>query len=148
MNRIVVGLDGTPKDRPLVNWVAAFSDDVGAHIIAAHFVPSATVWMVAGAQVNASAYIEELREHFEHNVMNSLRDRDPLLRLHIHVGDPAHELVSLAQRSAADVIAIGSRDHTILHDVVFGNMERQLTRLSDIPILTVPHRTPKLHAVH
>ena len=148
MNRIVVGLDGTPKDHPLVNWVAAFADDVGAHVIAAHFVPSATVWMVAGAQVNAGAYVEELREHFEHDVLAPLRERDPMLHLHINVGDPARELASLAEGSAADVIAIGSRDHTVLHDVVFGNMERHLAHLSEIPILTVPYRATKCHTVH
>ena len=103
--------------------------------------------MVAGAQVNAGAYIEELREHFDNDVLTLLRERDPLLHLHIHVGDPARELASLAQHSAANVIAIGARDHTILHDVVFGNIERRLAHLSSIPILTVPNRTPKVQAV-
>ena len=148
MNRIVVGLDGTPKDRPLVSWIADFSDEVGARIIAAHFVPSATVWMVAGAQVDSAAYLEELRDYFERDVVGPLRVRDPLLHVHIHIGDPAHELAALARHSKADLIALGARDHTVLHDVVFGNIERRLMHLSEIPVLTVPYRAPALHVVH
>jgi nucleotide-binding universal stress UspA family protein len=148
MNRIVVGLDGTPKDRPLVNWITDFADEVGARVIPAHFVPSATVWMVAGAQVDCTAYLEELRGYFERDVLRPLQDRDPLLHMHIHIGDPAHELATLALHSDADLIAIGARDHSMLHDVVFGNLERQLMHRSDIPVLTVPCRARTLHVVH
>ena len=147
MYRIVVGLDGSQKDRPLVHWTAEFADHVGAQVIVAHFVPRATVWMVAGAQLDSAQYIEELRDYFEREIIDPLRARDPLLHMHIQVGDPAHELAALARRSAADLIALGTRDHGILHDVVFGNVERNLRHRSDVPVVTVPYRTPNLHLV-
>jgi nucleotide-binding universal stress UspA family protein len=147
MNRIVIGLDGTDKDRALVRWVADFADEVDAHVIAAHLVAHTTLWMIAGAQADTGHYIEVLRHHLEHDVLPPLRERDPDLHLYVYVGDPAHELAHIARRSRADLIAIGARDHNALHDVVFGNIERRLVHLSDIPVLTVPHHAPRMHVV-
>jgi hypothetical protein len=42
MKTIVVGLDGTPKDEGVADWVARLTDDLPAHIIAVHIIPSAT----------------------------------------------------------------------------------------------------------
>ena len=147
MNRIVVGFDGTQKDQSLAHWVGVFACEVGAHILAAHFVPLPTAWIVAGAQLDTTLYVEELQFHFEIGVIELLREVDPRVVFHIDFGDPAHGLAALAQRADADLIAIGAREHTRLHDVVFGNVERQLVRLSDIPVLAVPCRSARLHAI-
>lgn len=148
MNRIVIGLDGTEKDRSLVQWIADFADEVGAHVIAAHLIAQPTLWLLAGVQADSTHYIEELQQHFEHNILPPLRQHDPAMHLYVYIGDPAHELAQIARRSQADLIAIGARNHTALHDVVFGNIERKLVHLSDIPVLTVPHHAPRMHGVH
>src|SRR5690348_4851546 len=120
MKRIVVGLDGTTKDESVVQWVAQLAEEVGAHLIAAHIVPKATVWMIAGAQVDSARYLDELREHLEATTLVPLRRVDPYLAFHIDIGDPAHELAVVARRCDADLIAVGASSHTALHDVVFG----------------------------
>jgi len=147
MDRIVVGFDGTQKDRSLTLWVGAFAREVGAHLIAAHFIPMPTAWMVAGAQVDSAQYIDELQYHFDTSVLDLLREVDPCLYFHIDFGDPARELASLAVRTEADLIAIGAREHSRLHDVVFGSVERQLVRLTSIPVLAVPCPSVRAHAL-
>jgi nucleotide-binding universal stress UspA family protein len=146
MNRIVIGLDGSDKDRSLVHWIADFADDVGANVIAAHLIAHPTLWMLAGAQADSTHYIEDLRQHFESVILPPLRG-DPAMHLYVYVGDPARELAQIARRSRADLIAIGARDHTALHDAVFGNIERRLVHLSDVPVLAVPHHVPRMHVV-
>jgi nucleotide-binding universal stress UspA family protein len=147
MDRIVVGFDGTQKDRSLTLWIGAFAREVGAHLIAAHFIPMPTAWLVAGAQVDTAQYIEELQYHFENTVLDALREVDPCLYFHIDFGDPAHELASLAVRTQADLIAIGAQEHSRLHDAVFGSVERQLVRRTSIPVLAVPCVSASVHAL-
>ncbi len=147
MNRIVVGFDGTQKDQSLAHWVGAFAREVGAHMLAAHFVPLPTAWIVAGAQLDTTHYVDELQFHFETGVIELLREADPNVVFHIDFGDPAHGLATLAQRADADLIAIGTREHTRFHDVVFGNVERQLVRLTNVPVLAVPCRSARLDSV-
>jgi nucleotide-binding universal stress UspA family protein len=144
MKSIVVGLDGTPKDGDVAEWVAPLADDLGAHIIAVHIVPRATLWMIAGAQVDSAKYLDELRDHLEATTLVPLRRADPFLAFHVDIGDPAHELAVIARRCEADLVAIGASTHTALHDVVFGGMERRLVHATEIPVVTVPHRTPSL----
>jgi len=147
MKRIVVGLDGTPEDVSVAEWVADFAGEVGAHIIAVHIVPSATLWMIAGAQVDSAKYLEELREHLEATTLSPLRRADPFLAFHVDIGDPAHELAVIAHRCDADLIAIGASSHTALHDVVFGGMERRLVHTTEVPVVAVPRRTRSLRVV-
>jgi nucleotide-binding universal stress UspA family protein len=148
MNRLLVAFDGTPDDHGLADWAADFVDDVGVHIVASHFIPRATVWMIAGAQVNSAEYIDELRQHFERDVLPALRDRDPLLHLHIQIGDPAREIAALARSCSADLIAIAGHNHSALRDAVFGGIEHQLTHLSTVPVVVVPARASYFHSAH
>jgi nucleotide-binding universal stress UspA family protein len=147
MKRIVVGLDGTPKDESVAQWVAHLADDLCAHVIAVHVVARATLWMIAGAQVDSSKYLEELRDHFEATALTPLRRADPFLAFHLDIGDPAHELAVIARRCDADLVAIGASSHSALHDVVFGGMERRLVHTIEIPVVAIPRRARSLRLV-
>lgn len=140
MDRIVVGLDGTPRDHGIVEWVADFAYDVGAQVVAAHFVPRPSLWMMAGAQIDSAGYFDELRRHFENDVLVPLQRRIGTVSLRVEPGDAATELAATAHRSGADLIVIGAPDHTAVHDVVFGSLERRLVHLAEVPVLTVPLR--------
>jgi nucleotide-binding universal stress UspA family protein len=147
MKRIVVGLDGTPKDECVARWVADLADDLGAHIIAVHVVPRPTLWMIAGAQVDSATYVAELREHFEATTLVALRRADPSLVFHLAIGDPAHELARIAWRCDADLVAVGASSHTQMHDVVFGGLERRLVHVTEIPVVAIPRRVRSVHLV-
>jgi nucleotide-binding universal stress UspA family protein len=138
MRRIVVGLDATERDREVVHWVADFALDTGAQVIAAHFVSRASVWMIAGVQIDSAAYLDGLRAHFEEGVLRRLRTRIGRVQLHVAVGEPAHELAALAGRVDADLIAIGAPEHNAVHDVVFGSFERRLVHCAEVPVVTIP----------
>jgi nucleotide-binding universal stress UspA family protein len=147
MKRIVIGLDGTQKDHGIVAWIGDFATEVGAQVIAAHFVPRASVWMIAGAQIDCDAYFDELREHFDDDVLVPLQARIGAVPVHVQAGDPARELAAIAHRSAADLIAIGAPDHTAVHDVVFGSGERRLLHLADVPVISVPSQVRHMRLV-
>lgn len=148
MKSIVVGLDGSAKDRPLVEWVADFTSEVGASVVAVHAIPRPTIWLIAGAQASSKSYTRELRTYLEHEVLQPLRFRDRPPQLDIRTGEPARVLAEAALQFDAQLIAIGGQHHSAMHDAVFGNVERQLVRLTSVPIVTVPYRaTRRMHAV-
>ena len=144
MNRIIVGLDGTDRDREILDWVGDFAYDTGVHVIAAHFVSRAVLWMIAGAQIDSTNYLQERRDHFDGELLAPLRARIGAAHVHVQIGDPAHELAALARRSAADLIAIGAPVHTAVHDIVFGSLERRLVHESERPAVddSVRDETP------
>ena len=147
MHRIIVGLSGTDRDHEILDWVSDFAYDTGAHVIAAHFVPRAVLWMIAGAQIDSANYLQELRTHLEREALAPLRARIGAAHLHVQIGEPAHELAALARRSAADLIAIGAPVHNAMHDIVFGSLERRLLHEASVPLLAIPCGTKHLRPV-
>jgi nucleotide-binding universal stress UspA family protein len=148
VKRIVVGLDGTQKDFDIVDWVADFVLDTGVQVVAAHFVPRASLWMISGAQIDSARYLDELRKHLDDGVMQRLRSRVGSVHLQVEPGDPATELAGLARRSEADLIAIGAPEHSAVHDVVFGSTERRLAHHAGVPVVTIPCGCRPLRLVH
>ncbi len=53
------------------------------------------------------------------------------------VGDPAHEIVALADAGAFDIIAIGTHGHTALENLVMGSVATKVLAASKIPVLLV-----------
>jgi nucleotide-binding universal stress UspA family protein len=148
MKRIVVGLAGAQSDLHVVEWVGGLADEMGVHVVAAHFVPRTTLWMIAGAQLDSSPYFDELREHFETGAVGRLRRLAPSVHLHVDLGDAAHELAALAHTSDAGLIAIGAPDHSALHDAVFGSVAYRLMHLTDVPVVAVPRPARTLTVLH
>ncbi len=147
MKGLVVGVDGTEKDGDVIDWVIDFALETGARVSAAHFVPRASLWMIAGAQIDAAHYLQELRTDLESGVLRRLQSRLGPVHLYLEAGDPAHELADLAARTGAGLIVIGSPDHTAVHDVVFGNFERRLVHHAGVPVVTIPCGTRTLRPV-
>ncbi len=56
-------------------------------------------------------------------------------------GDPAHELVTFAQRWGGDLIAIGSHGRTGLGRVLLGSVTSHLVRNAKVPVLVIGPET-------
>jgi nucleotide-binding universal stress UspA family protein len=148
VKRIVIGLRGTESDLHVVEWVGDLADEMGVHVVAAHFVPRTTLWVIAGAQLDSAPYLDEIRAHFETGPVARLRRVAPSVHLHVDLGDPAHELAALARTSDAGMIAIGTPDHSALHDAVFGSVAYRLMHLTDVPVVAVPRPVRALTVLH
>lgn len=52
-------------------------------------------------------------------------------------GNPAHEIVRLAQEEKADLIVIATHGHTGFHHLVVGSVAEKVIRLAPCPVLAV-----------
>jgi nucleotide-binding universal stress UspA family protein len=58
--------------------------------------------------------------------------------LHLTVGDPARELMVLAQQTGADFVALGTRGRGAAHHALLGSVALKTAVLSGVPVLLVP----------
>jgi nucleotide-binding universal stress UspA family protein len=147
MKRILVGLDGTVDDTRTLAWAADHAQETHASLTVVHVVPRSSLWTIAAAQVDSTSYLADLREHFEHDVLDPYRCRGLLVNFRLEFGDPSDALAGLAQRVQAELIVIGGADHTVLHDILFGRFERRLERRTEVPLVVVPATRSKLHVL-
>ena len=61
-----------------------------------------------------------------------------LQRVHLVEGDPAAEIVRLAQETACELVVLGTRGHGAAHHALIGSVALNAAALSPVPLLLVP----------
>jgi len=62
---------------------------------------------------------------------------------HVLEGEPAHELIALAQETEADLLVAGSHGHSFVGRLLTGSVSTRLIRSAEIPVLVAPPETPR-----
>lgn len=148
---IVVGVDGTDASEAAVAWAAAYATDAGAKVLALHAVPEPWLWGVAALQIDSDPLIATRRKLLLGRWTEPLRNAGVEISTQLHVGDPTAELLSAARRTDADLIVIGARRHSVLHDLAERGTAHKLPDRSEVPVVLVPAPPPAdgphLHAL-
>lgn len=63
---------------------------------------------------------------------------DVTVQVHLLTGEPADALLALARQIHADALAVGSRSHSALHQVLLGSVAARLVEVSPVPVLLAP----------
>jgi nucleotide-binding universal stress UspA family protein len=99
--------------------------------------------MPAGAEstpFNVVQYERELMDSSQRTleeVLNHLETKEVKARLIAVRGDPANEIVRVADEENVDLIVIATRGRTGLDRLIFGSVAEKVVRLAKCPVLTV-----------
>ncbi len=83
---------------------------------------------------------KEAREKLRALVPASLQN---LIHLQVQIGDPAHEILHVAQEARVDLIVMGTHGRTGLSHLWLGSVAERVVRQSLIPVLTIRPLTYK-----
>lgn len=127
--KALVGLDLSPAESPPLGCVPELKRWGVDAIILAHVI---RIGYVEGA---GYGHEDEYRQWLE-------RQAAPLRAAGLDVavsvtasGVPADELLAIARKSAVDLTVVGSRSHTLAHDLFLGSVAKDVVRKSPIPVL-------------
>ncbi len=93
------------------------------------------------AAFDVKQYESKLLESYRKSLDNALAEfvkPDIEVTRHIDIGDPAHEIVVLAEKIHADVIVIATHGRTGLKRFLFGSVAEAVVRRSPCAVLTIP----------
>lgn len=139
MTRIVLGLDDDPFAADLVRWVARQPAEPATAVTVVHVVHRSEVWALASVMIDSSRYLHSVRRRFERCAIEPLHERGVHASLTMRLGDPAHELASVARAIGADEIVVGAGAHVRRHHLIGGDVPHRLEHLVAIPVTVVPH---------
>jgi nucleotide-binding universal stress UspA family protein len=112
--------------------------DRGARLIVLHVMPVPLVQ-------EKRLYREEMAEE-----LNRLAARDGQIRVEhrLEEGDPATQILRVAQETGCDLIVLGSHGRTGLDRLLMGSVAEQVVRRASCPVLTVkaPFGSPPVGA--
>lgn len=139
---ILVGVDGSEGSRRAAEKGAALARERGATLLLATVVrPPEGWWGIGGApptpEAMSAALVEgqqkilaEVVEHLDLEGVTHETIED--------VGDPASQLLSLAEERDVDLIVIGRRGANFAERVILGSVADRVSHLAETPVLVVP----------
>ena len=132
--RILVAVENSPADRTILTHVRQLAALTQAEILLVHVADG---WAARNFnQLN-------LRESEEMKIDRAYLDRlaseltADSLKVHaeLAMGDPATELIRLAEERHVDLIAMSTHGHRFIADVLFGTTVTKVRHLVKIPVL-------------
>jgi nucleotide-binding universal stress UspA family protein len=129
---ILVTLEVTPTDRAIIDHIKQLAKLLHSRVVLLHVatgVPSQ--WHghdAAGAEVEGDqAYLNQVKAEFE---VEEIRASAQLA-----CGDPAEQILAIADRENCDLIAMSTHGHRFVKDFLLGSVANVVRHRTQIPVL-------------
>jgi nucleotide-binding universal stress UspA family protein len=139
IERIAVGVDGSEGSQQALIWAADLAKSLNAQILAFNVVPQSWLIELNAFQLKADELIAQQRARLVGEWTDVLRARGVSHFTELVRGNPATDLLRLAQEHHADLVVVGgSRHHGPLRDSVLGHTSHRIANHSTVPLVVVP----------
>ncbi len=144
---IVVGVDGSDAAERALKFACAIAKQFGATLQISHSPRDETVTYAAeaisGFYVGPNAIRQEVMQEAAEKLAEKAREQAAgegvvVMEVHIGQGDPARDLLAVAESANADLIVTGRRGLGDLGTFVLGSTSHQISKQAKCACLTVP----------
>ena len=132
--RILVAIEHSNADRTIVEHVCTLAKLTGASLLLVHVADGWAARNFDQLNLRESeemktdrGYLEQLRAELTAIGLN--------VTTHLAMGDPASELIRVAEEQAVDLIAMSTHGHRFLKDVILGATVDKVRHVVRIPVL-------------
>jgi nucleotide-binding universal stress UspA family protein len=135
VHRILLATDFSPGSARARAFASMLARRLGAELVVAHV--SEPLAIVPGSDLAAEEVAQTEREL--DRVVGELKREGVAARGTVVPGEPATEIVALAEREHADLIVLGTHGRSGLAHVLLGSVAERVLRRARCPVLAVPH---------
>ncbi len=136
--KILLATDGSENARRAADEAAGFARELLSHVILVYIIqnpPSQSRMVQANFDVHslleedAKSRIKDIIDIFEQETLPYV--------LKVAIGDPATEIIEIAEKEKTDLIVIGSRGLGALKGVFLGSVSQRVTQNAKCPVMIV-----------
>ena len=135
-SNILVAIEHSDADRTVLDHVQQLAKLTGASLLLVHVADGWAARHFDDLKLRESeeikddrAYLEELCQHFTARGVEA--------RGRLALGDPATELIKVAQEEQVDLIAMSTHGHRFLNDLLRGSTADRVRHRVTVPVLMV-----------
>jgi nucleotide-binding universal stress UspA family protein len=140
MKKILIATDGSESTHQALEFGFELAEEQGAMPIVVHVAPAVEILPYASFAAPASTVPHELEAN-DHAPLKEAAElaaqRGLEIKTELLLGNPADEIVALADTIEADLIVVGSRGHGAIASVLLGSVSRAVLHESRRPVLVV-----------
>ncbi len=133
---ILIAIENSEADRTVLEHVQQLAKLTGAALLLVHVADG---WVARNYDELALRESEEMKDDRAYlaRVQDQLVSRGFETRTHLAMGEPARELVRVAQSENVDLIAMSTHGHRLLNDIIRGSTADRVRHNVSIPVLMI-----------
>mgnify|MGYP000935945477 CR=1 FL=1 len=132
--RILVALEHSAADATILTHVVGLARLTSAELLLVHVADGWAARHFDQLNLRESEEMKEDRAYLE-RVRTDLAAQGFSVQVQLAKGDPASELIRVAEESNADLIAMSTHGHRFIADVLFGTTVNKVRHVVKIPVL-------------
>ena len=132
--RILVAVENSDADRTIIDHVARLAQLTGAELLLVHVADGWAARYFEDLQLRESEEMKSDRAYLE-RLRADLAGRGFVVGTHLATGDPATELVKVAEDWHADLLAMSTHGHRFISDLLHGATADRVRHSVKIPVL-------------
>lgn len=136
--KILLATDGSDNARRAADEAAGLARELSSHVILVYIIntpPSQS--RMAKANFDVHSLLEEDARSDIKDTMNLFDKEGFPYTLKVAIGDPATEIIEIAEKEMADLIVIGSRGLGTIKGVFMGSVSQKVAHQASCPVMIV-----------
>jgi nucleotide-binding universal stress UspA family protein len=138
-NHILVAIENSNADRTVLEHVQQLAKLTGASLLLVHVADGWAARHYDELALRESEEMKEDRAYLE-KIQRQLTDAGFKASAHLAMGDPATELVRVAESQGVDLIAMSTHGHRFLNDLIRGSTADRVRHNVVVPVLMIRAR--------
>jgi len=132
--KILVALEHSAADATILAHASDLARLTGAELLLVHVADGWAARNFDQLNLRESEEMQQDRAYLE-RVQSDLSARGLVVQSQLAKGDPANELIRVAEDADVDLIAMSTHGHRFIADVLFGTTVNKVRHLVKIPVL-------------
>jgi nucleotide-binding universal stress UspA family protein len=132
--RILVAVENSPADKTIVAHVSELARLTGASLLLVHVADGWAARNFNQLKLRESEEMKIDRDYLD-RLQGELESRGLTVQTRLAMGDPATELVKVAEDQQVDLIAMSTHGHRFIKDVLLGATADKVRHLVKVPVL-------------
>ena len=133
-HRILVAVENSPADKTIIDHVSELALLTGAELLLVHVADGWAARNFDNLKLRESEEMKADRAYLA-RLQAELTSRGLAVTVELAKGDPASELVKVAQSRGVDLLAMSTHGHRFVKDVILGATVDKVRHLVKIPVL-------------
>ena len=132
--RILVAVENSPADRAILTHIVPLATLTGAELLVVHVADGFAARHFDDLQLRESDEMKADRAYLT-RVAEELTSHGLRVSAELAMGDPATELIRVAQERGADLIAMSTHGHRFISDLIHGTTVDRVRHTVKVPVL-------------
>jgi nucleotide-binding universal stress UspA family protein len=133
-HRILIPLENTPADETILAHIKSLARMTGAKLLLIHVSDG---WVARNFNQLKLAESEEMKQDRAYLEKRSreLTEEGFTCDALLALGEPADEIIKVAQEKDVDLIAMSTHGHRLIRDILYGATADKVRHAVDVPVL-------------